>query len=468
MLSFASEFPVDARHAPSDFLSASFAWILGSPHTRFTAGDLATLRGGADKRVEKDRERVEALGFAADSEAAAGLKYTRRDDELEWTTSVVFTRKAGEAWVGIRVSCESHHPATRLPAAKKPVIVRALLRDLGGGSDRGLLVQSAPHRLAEAEVDIAGRLITGGIGCRLPIVYVSAGFDGRSTVDNDSLANELAGMAHVVVEPSRTFSQRLKVAVAGENVYGGTIGIYWPDGGGRRAFFLGRHFERPEDIQRGIVEEITAALVNRRALDRCTWPYLLEGVSRQALSELKASGSQELDKYIATFDRDLAAKDERLVTAEREIERLKADLRRYEARMPIGAATLLRSGTEQDLYQDELVAIVRDALVDARARILAGSRRAHVLDDILEANPPVEDRAAEFREGLKELLRGSRTVDSEVRRGLEGIGFDISGDGKHFKLVFRGDDRYTFTLPKSGGDHRGGLNAASQIARQLF
>jgi hypothetical protein len=48
------------------------------------------------------------------------------------------------------------------------------------------------------------------------------------------------------------------------------------------------------------------------------------------------------------------------------------------------------------------------------------------------------------------------------------MGFAISDEGKHYKLVFQGDDRYSFSLAKSGSDHRGGLNAASDISRLLF
>ncbi|GMU46359.1 MAG: hypothetical protein AMXMBFR26_11410 [Porticoccaceae bacterium] len=55
-----------------------------------------------------------------------------------------------------------------------------------------------------------------------------------------------------------------------------------------------------------------------------------------------------------------------------------------------------------------------------------------------------------------------------MRRGLEEMGFSITEEGKHYKLTFQDDDRYTFTLPKSGSDHRGGLNAASDIGRLLF
>jgi hypothetical protein len=59
-------------------------------------------------------------------------------------------------------------------------------------------------------------------------------------------------------------------------------------------------------------------------------------------------------------------------------------------------------------------------------------------------------------------------MDKKTRKGLEDIGFSITEEGKHFKLTFRDDDRYVFALPKSGGDVRGGLNAASDISKRLF
>jgi hypothetical protein len=429
---------------------------------------LDPLRDATEATAQHANERIEVLALEAAGETAIGFRYARLDDHLEWTTIVVFSRTAADSWVGVRVSCESRHPSVRLPPARKPVVVRTLLSALGGATDGPLTVEGSAHRLGDADVDLAASLMLGTAACRLPVVYASAGFNNTYIVDCDRLASDLAGMAHVVVEPNRPFSLRLKLDVTGENVYGGTIGVYWPDGGGRRSFFLGREFDSADDVRRGVVEEITTALTNRRPLERCTWPYLVENAARQALDALRAEGSQEVDKYIATFDRENAAKDERLAEAEREIHRLKEEVRLHQARLPIGATTLLRSGAEQDLYPNEVVSIVRAALEDAATRVLADSRRNHVLQAVLTANPKSDDRSEELRERLKDLLRGSRSLDAKIRRGLEEIGFSISEEGKHYKLVFRDDDRYTFTLAKSGSDVRAGLNAASQISRLLF
>lgn len=463
-----TEFPIEHTRGSHDFLAAIQAWVLGSPHTQLEAEDISGLLSSADSSVRKGNEGIGALRVTSGESEVAGIRYSRTDDSLEWVTSVVFSRTASDSWVGVRVSCESLHPAVHLPIAKKPVVVRTLLQQLGGASDGALEVKGTPLRLRNSDIDTAARLIKGTSGCRLPIVYVSVGFRGDYIVDTDRLANDLAGMAHVVVEPNRPFSLRLKLEVESENVYGGSIGVYWPDGGGRRTFFIGRNFESADEVAKALFEEIRTALTNRRGLERCTWASAQEAASRQELQILRSSGSQEVERYVENFDKELAAKDQRIEDAEREIERLRAELRRYEVRLPAGTASPLRTGTEQDLYPNETFNILRAAVDDAYSRVPGDSRRQHVLAALLQANPQREDIAASNRERLKQLLRGSTSMSAATRRGLEDMGFVIKDDSKHYKLVFLGDDRYTFSLARTGSDHRGGLNAASDIGRLLF
>ncbi|TAH35201.1 MAG: hypothetical protein EYC70_13260 [Planctomycetota bacterium] len=468
MLSFATELPIDHAHNPGDFLGTVEKWILGSPHTRLVAGDLVALATESEARIQCDNESIDTLRVVDTEEQAAGIRHVRRDGGLEWIMTAVFSRTEADTWVGVRVSCESSHPAARLPPAKKPVLIKTILETLGGACDGVLLVSDSATYLDNTDIALAARLIRGQSGCRLPIVYVSAGFQGNHIVEPARLARGLAGMAHVVVEPNRAFSLRLKVEVGSSNVYGGTIGIYWPDGGGRRSFFLGGEYASPGGVARGIFDEIRTALTNRRPFDRCTWAYVQENASRQMIRALQASGSQEVEKYIQTFDKEVAAKTQRLDEANKEIMRLHNELRICEARLPAGTGSLLQTGSEQDLYPNEILSIVREAVADARARVGSDSRRHHVLDAVLHANPPTENDAGYQRERLKKLLRGYKSMDARLKRSLEEMGFSVSEDGKHYKLTFQGDDRYTFTLPKTGSDHRGGLNAASDIGRLLF
>lgn len=467
MLSFASEFSVRHEHQSPVLVDTLRKWILGSPHTSFTHQELAEFGRDGEWAFAKGTERIETLSVSGVEGDSRAIRYVRSDSDLEWATSAVFSRTPADTWVGIRVSCESHHPAVRLPAAKKPVLVKTILRELGGGADGNLRVGDAPLLLRDSDVDLAARLIRGEAGSHLPIVYVSAGFLGRYLVDPPKLASDLCGMAHIVVEPNRPFSVRLKLDVAAQNVYGGTVGVYWPEGTGRRSFFLGQEFESSSDLERAITEEVRSALVNRRPLERCSWSTLKQIASRQAQMALLTAGSRDLAGYAELAKQELNETQNKLEAAEREARRLQAEIRMYEARLSASAGVTLKTGTEQELFAGEIADIICDALLDASTRVPVDSRRAHVLAAILSANA-VGGEAVRMRDSIKALLRGSTSLTARLRRGLEDLGFAVEEGGKHHKIIFRGDDRYTFTLPKTGSDHRGGLNAANDIARLLL
>jgi hypothetical protein len=299
------------------------------------------------------------------------------------------------------------------------------------------------------------------------VVYVSCGFAGEYLTDARDLARKLSGMAHIVVEPNRVFSRRLQIEVESENVYGGTIGVYWPNGAGRRSFFIGREFDRPDDIEVAVIDEVRIALLNRRPQVRCAWSTIQEAASKEAFRVLKLSGSNEVEKYIELFDAEAAAKLEQLADAENEISRLQMEIREHESRLTVGPNVTLRAEHERDLYTGEIADIIRDAIIEAADRVQADSRRQHILRAVLN-RMNTSGLIKSKRDELKDLLRGYKSMDGRTKKGLETIGFAIQEDGKHYKLIFQGDDRYTFSLPKSGSDRRGGLNSASDIAKRLF
>ncbi|MBB5046400.1 hypothetical protein HNR60_001145 [Rhodopseudomonas rhenobacensis] len=466
MISFATDFPIEHTCNTKQFVDVVRGWILGSPHTVFTANDLNHIPNDGSWVAEKASERIQLLATCSTDDRSIAIRRMQLG-EINWETTIVFSQQKNDSWVGVRVSREASHPAVRLPPAKKPLIVGTLLENLGGALDGRILITSAPLHLSNNDIELASSLIRGRAGCRLPVVYLSCGFEANRTIDASALAYDLAGMAHVVVEPNRPFSRRLQIEVQSENVYGGVVGIYWPDGQGRRSFFDPDDFDNCKALRRSIIDEVRTALLNRRPLSRCTWAGVQEAFSQSEYARLKSSGSREVDKYTLAFDAELNAVKERLSEAENEIARLQAEVRKYESDTSSINGLFLSTGTESELYSGELRQFVYEALVRAQENAQADSRREHVLGSITAANhasKPAQDR----RESLKELLRSYKSMDGKTQRALETLGFTVSGDGKHYKLVFQDDDRYTFVLPKSGSDFRGGLNAVSDIAKRLF
>ena len=316
---FSTEFPIDPAKSVEDVVRLACEWISGSPHTKVPKSDLNELPVDAEKTVSVESEHVTTATATTQDFAIGGLRYVRTEGSLEWTTSIVSLKTTERHLLSIQVSCEALNTAVRLPPPKKPYFIRQALARLGGGMDGEIPVADKPFRLAEGEAGIAAALISGLAKNKLPIVYVSAGFDENHLINPDELAQYVSGMAHVVVEPSRQFSYLVKTLTNSRNAFGGTVGVYWPESDARTSYFIDETMPNPRAIQLEIAKDIRLALANRRLRSTCTWAHLKETISRKRYELLKSQGSTALQEYIDAFDAEQAAKDGKLIEAEQEI-----------------------------------------------------------------------------------------------------------------------------------------------------
>lgn len=467
MQTFSTEFPVSDSKTGDDFIFSVKTWILASRYTHFSPADLKEIGGEGESKSVVETDSIEVLRVLTPDTDSIGVTYHKRDGDCDWITRIVFSSTPSSNWVSVRVFCEPHHLRAKLPPVKKPVLMQTLLDLLDGGQDGDLKVNDKPYCFSEGDVERAVACINGTSGTYLPVVYISAPFKGRTTVDADALAKKLVGMAHVVVEPSRAFSIRVMSEVKSQNVYGGAVGVYWPEGGGIRKFINSRYGDDEIAIARDICEEIGLALNNRRPLIRCTWNAVKELYSRRLLNELREAGSTDVNNYIAVFDDELKAKNEALEDAEKEIQRLNAEIRRFESRISSQSGITLSIGQEVEYYNSEISDIILEALVAGQNGVTEDSRRQHVLSEIIKVNSS-SGAADKIRDKLKAALRKYTGLDAKTQRDLIELGFEVGDIGKHYKLTWNGDDRYTFTLAKTPGDHRTGLNSALDISRLFF
>lgn len=467
MINFSTEFPIDHKVTVEAVIRLACLWVCGSPHTTIPKGALNQLPINDEQSYSSgNEEATTAIASMPDFEIG-GMRYFRRENGLEWTSSIVALKTASEHQLSIQVFCEALNTAVRLPDPKKPYFVRQALLKFGGGMDGQIPVADMPFRLDEGEPGVAAALMLGTAKNRLPIIYASAGFDGTHTIDSDEMARLVSGMSHVVVEPSRTFSNSLRTLTNAHNVYGGTVGVYWPESSARKSYFLDSETPTPRSLQLAIAKDIRLALCNRRLRTNCTWANIKETIARKKYERLKAEGSTELQSYVDAFDADQTAKDARLLDAEREISRLDAEVRRLSSQRQGSSSGLLIPSHEQDLFEDEGKDIVIEALQQAMRAAGPDSRKRHVIAPLLERNK-ASGQGKRMEYEIKELLKTYREMDSKTRSALARLGFDISEDGKHYKAVFHGDGRYTFILPKTSSDHRAGRNLASDIVKMLF
>lgn len=467
MLTFKTQFPINESKSADDLFETGRIWLSGSPHSSL-ASIMENATGIGD---EWERETVsEKIRFIThqDGEEVSALRHENIDSSgVRWVTEVACAKQEKGFWISVQLSVDSELPVERIEHGKRPHILKTILREIGGGMDGSLIVNDKPIYLTDHQVDLAADVITANAGCLMPVVYVSADSDGKNRVNAVQLAQWLSGMAHVLVEPSRGFSFELAPLVFRENVYGGAVAIYWPDGIGKWLFLPQGEFEDPKALQIAVAKKVRSSLLSQRTKRECTWSYVLEQKTRKRIQDLRESGSDKVEEYISAFDAELASKDEEIQRLESEVNRLKYGYFEQSEGRNAQSNSMSLSVTEIDLYQGERLSFIAEALEVSLNSAEPHSRRYHILTDLFNSNSRPGEKET-ILDSLKELLRAYREMDSSTRSELERLGFVINEDGKHYKLIFRGEERCPFILPKTGSDHRGGLNSFSDIKKRLF
>ena len=124
-------------------------------------------------------------------------------------------------------------------------------------------------------------------------------------------------------------------------------------------------------------------------------------------------------------------------------------------------------GDEEEFYQGEIREMVLDAVNEKLKNTKEKTRRYDVYQDILKNND-YREVTAQRKDAVKKLLKDYKTMSGTLRQQLTDLGIEIKEDGKHYKFIYYGDERYKTTVAKTGSDHRGGKNIAATIARDML
>lgn len=185
----------------------------------------------------------------------------------------------------------------------------------------------------------------------------------------------------------------------------------------------------------------------------------------------------DFDEFAAAFDAEVESLKANIRQLEIELDKrnerigaLTRDLM-FKPFAPVGRtdnASYLRLSAqgEHELYQGEH----QDIILLALERALSSSMDHGRVRDVIQAYIAGSEKPGALEQlssGIKEALSSANGFDRREKQALETLGFSITGDGAHWKLCFRNDDRYTHSMPRTGSDWRGFMNCASDIAKML-
>lgn len=461
MLSFSTDFPIKA------VASQSFAHCVGSWVSKMSTGPfdqvtIAAIVEGTIDQANAGNHNLERLHFKAeDNEETLGFRHSVRDGEVTYSTEVVYF-SGRECWAGIRNDRISDTAPLHLRESKKPQIIKALLQSIGGGADGRLTVRDTPYILKEDDQELAVLLLNGEAGNSLPIIYISRNRQGQHLIDAIGLAKMAGGLAHVVLEPSRSFSRSIQDATFGGNAYGGAIGIYTPSG---ETFF--HHPENGADyeLRLQIVDQVRKVLLHRMPKRECTWRNLEVLVSRRNIEKLRQSGSTDLEAFVKEFDVENRSLAQQLEATIAELNDLKArqSIERRTERVNSTLPSLLKS---QDYFPFEGAEFIRDALSNQLSNLVEGSRRQVKVKEAIALLGDSEE-ASPRRERLKSALNKAGSLNDAIAV-LEELGLTLRSEKNHYKLIYAEDERFSFTAAKTASDHRAFKNLAGEIAKKIF
>lgn len=464
---FSTQFPIEPRASLDDLLETGKKWVYDSPNNPFEKEEIEFLGLHGDIS-KKGLYSLELGRVENDDSSLLGLKYVTPDrKDTIWTTYVIGVNERNKNWVSITVDYNSSKAGSRIPNVKKPYLIKLLLEDIGGGMDGDFFIGDKPFFPKEGDELFVADMLLGGVDSVMPIVYMSRDNNNLLSMNPEVLARRLSGISNVLVEPSREFSFNLRDSTKGYNIFGGAVGIYWPEGFGR-LFWLPEQISSSDNPFRMVYKELMEGLKSRRL--KFTWENLQSIHNRGAIEKLRnkrLKESKESKELEELYQEELERKDKDLESCEKRISLLENELRKESANK-FYTGGLVDDPQIVQMYDGEVRKVVIESLQKTLNSSGEKTRRNYILEEVVKGNS-VED-VSKFRvERLRVLFKKYKGLTGPIRRELQQMGFSITEDGKHYKLFLTGQEGgICVSMPKTPGDKRTGKNVCSDIIRTFF
>lgn len=471
---FATGFFLKKGTTSKDVINKCLTWISESPHTRFIPAQFDMHRDYNDEfNLNSEDERISLISHCNDQLHMHCFRYLKIDTSHTWITDISINEyiNDGNLWVQIQSDFLTQDVVYKSPNPKPPLIVIKLLDAFSGGNDDIFEINIEPVYLEDKEEDIelASKIVNSLTKNRIPVVYVSARYNYYEHAYNlipERLARKLSGLAHVVVEPEdAVFSTKLKHQVNARNVYGGAIGIYWPDGQEISIYRRGKL--NAKEFESLIYDEITKATTSLIPLKKCGWDEINNIKIKQSIIKLKKQGNSS-DELISLIDTDNTRLENENRELQSKVDTLESRIKILQEKKPSQGDLYLNTGTEDDFFDGEILEYLVKTLERSLTSIRKDTRHHHIITELVKSNPH-ENKMNELDKKLKQALNGYKEMDKKVSCTLTEIGFDIDMENrKHNKITYQGDNRYVYFLSTTGSDYRGSLNAYSAISNLVF
>lgn len=465
---YSAIFPVKESLSQDDLINLVIEWNQGSPHNK-----ISNLNWDGKKRNIKFEDGNLSLAIEEiRTYNTIAIRFHQFDENnIIWNTDIVVNFNTHI--FSIKIDRETTADTIGfIPQFKTPILVNMLLDGDFIGMDNDLEISAKEIPIKKDNYKVIENIICRNTVYSMPVIYVTKSW-GRYPLRVHTLAYRLRGVAHVLIEEDADVCKFLKDSCRGMNSHHGSIGIYYPGSSAPYKIITPRRYEGQEETLIDRIVNMVCRYMNQQARDKMmTW----EGVQNELLklryvsaTEKKAKAENEVSEVYENFSDELEEKERTIEELNNRVMALQAENQGLRAKYEqVSEIPLIYYGEEDELYEGEIKDHILETLQKQMQQVKKGTRKELILQDILESNEltgALEEKRAE----IKRILKGYTKVGESLKRDLKAYGFIITKDGGHYKLTYKGDSRYLFTMASSGSDsQRGGENLIGDIIRDML
>lgn len=480
MLLFSTILDTTERLTVDEFIRLVIAWNQDSVYANNVIPDI-DWQGAHQARYGAEGRWLQFI--EDESEGIIAARYEKTDENgVIWDSDYVFNSRTMKMAIRLDRSYTDESLLAR-PDFSTPHFITYLIEGGYLAEDGELPILRTPSTLSDDDLYWLAEVILGNKRYRLPIVYVSRTYDNELPVDTARMASRLKGVAHVFVEESVFQNKPLRERCDSQNEYHGAIGIYFPNPNIPHRKYLYRANGGFDEV---LMEKVIRTVISYSNAQQVDTLYSWQGVRNAILNNhlkhqqekhsnteraLKAEQAELFDDYVsevADLELQLEELQAQIIELTNANESLRYENQGLRHKMDsFDAIPLLYMGSEYDLYPGEIKDLLLTILADAQKNFVKDSRRLHVVTDLLTHNQSTgttKDNAL----AVKALFKNYNGMTAKLRQSLQAMGFDITEEGKHYKLTFCGDHRYQVIIAKTPSDNRAGKNDAAFIINKVF
>lgn len=502
MLLFSTLLDIEKTLTKESFIKLVLEWNQGSPHE---SNVIKGINWNGERNIRYGNEKLWMDIQEYRNKNIIAVRFEKiEEDGAVWDTDYVMNFQ--DMKMSIRLDRSYLEEALAIDSKFSTPHFITLLIERGYVKKDGLLdVLKKPVFINNNNIQMLVDIINGQTCYRLPIVYISKTYYDENPVNVNLLASKLKGVAHVLVQESNCTNSRLKALCNEDNEYYGAIGIYFPTQAMGHRRYLYRNETGIDNRLLGKVVQVVIQYSNSQMVETLyTWQGVnnallrdrlfcqkeeraqVEEERRKALYELlqlkgnldktqekmqqKAmeEAKVEADKILDSFEEDMLKLQDQVEQLSRANDALTSE--NYGLRSKINSVDrvpVIFLGDEEEFYSGEIKEMILDALNESLKTVVPKTRRYDVLNDILEKN--AYQRVYDEREKIvKNMFKDYKTLSGIMKQDLKELGFEITEEGKHYRLTYYGDERYKTTIAKTGSDWREGKNIATTILKNMM